>query len=123
MNNTVFAFINALNSGYKPTEDDECTFDCYIYNVHETGCPFEKSCKNNNSFACVKKRGELRNAYRRYIAKCNPDIPIEFSINDILAIKQFIDSPVDFIKHLPEDNILPVLRKIVRESALWENDK
>lgn len=63
-------------------------------------------------------------AYRNYVAKNNPDIPIELKINDILVLKQFVDSPVDAMKALPNDNIIPVLRKIVKESALWEdNDK
>lgn len=122
--NTVLAFIDALKFGHLPNTKDECVFDCNIYHVYETGCPFKERCEQDRPVACIMKREDLRSAYQLYVAKYNPDIPIELKINDILVLKQFVDDPVDAMKALPNDNIIPVLRKIVKESALWEdNDK
>ena len=119
--NTVYAFMQALLYGYKPTEDDNCIFLCPAHDDNEPqDCPFEQHCECESARSCIKLRSELRTAYRNYVAKHNPDIPIELTINDILVLKQAVDNPVAAIKALPEDNIIPVLRKIVKESALWE---
>lgn len=55
MDNTVLAFIDALSGGYKPNEDDECAFDCYMHDAYNTGCPFENKCEHGPTIVCLRK--------------------------------------------------------------------